>query len=394
MRLSIPLQAGLQLALFAAVSVASAQNQIVPSTINHQGVVRVSGVPFKGTGEFRFAIVMPSDPSGVNYWTNDGTALGTTNTPTNAVSLDVVNGLYHVNLGDTDLIMVPITADIFAQMHDAALRVWFDDGDNGMKLLVPDRPLTSVPFAFQAERAATALGVSLGAVDSAGIQNGSVTANDLEDGAALDEILDDDGTGSGLDADTIDGQHASAFAVSVHNHDIASLNGTLASGQVPDEITVDRVTYTTPRTHHYGVVGAAWTPKFHDTEYTLAVSNCGIRSNAMGIYGTFIAPLYLPDGAVIQSMTVWFYKDATHTSDIEVNMYRYVPSSSVQLMAVVDTVGLEGKDTRTDDTVNPAYSTVDNSAYGYELFADCTDWGDGKLLLYFVSIEYTLNEAP
>ncbi len=49
-------------------------------------------------------------------------------------------------------------------------------------------------------------------VASANIIDGSVSAIDLQDGAALAEIADDDGSGSGLDADLLDGNHASAFA--------------------------------------------------------------------------------------------------------------------------------------------------------------------------------------
>jgi len=56
-------------------------------------------------------------------------------------------------------------------------------------------------------------------VTSGMIVNGAVTASDMQDGAALAEILDDDGSGSGLDADLLDGQHASAFASASHNHD-------------------------------------------------------------------------------------------------------------------------------------------------------------------------------
>lgn len=42
----------------------------VPGQINHQGVVKVNGVPFDGTGLFRFAIVDPDAPK--NLWSNDG----------------------------------------------------------------------------------------------------------------------------------------------------------------------------------------------------------------------------------------------------------------------------------------------------------------------------------
>jgi hypothetical protein len=49
-------------------------------------------------------------------------------------------------------------------------------------------------------------------------QAASVTAEMLVDGAALAEILDDDGHGSGLDADLLDGHHASDFSMINHTH--------------------------------------------------------------------------------------------------------------------------------------------------------------------------------
>ncbi|MCP3995925.1 MAG: hypothetical protein GY722_12805 [bacterium] len=48
-------------------------------------------------------------------------------------------------------------------------------------------------------------------VTSAMIVDGSVSAVDLQDGAALSEILDDDGAGSGLDSDLLDGQQGSFY---------------------------------------------------------------------------------------------------------------------------------------------------------------------------------------
>ena len=51
-------------------------------------------------------------------------------------------------------------------------------------------------------------------VTSGMIVNGTVTASDLQDGAALAEISNNDGAGSGLDADLLDGQHGSAYTYS------------------------------------------------------------------------------------------------------------------------------------------------------------------------------------
>jgi len=43
------------------------------------------------------------------------------------------------------------------------------------------------------------------------IVNGTVRASDLQDGAVLAELADDDGAGSGLDADLLDGQHGDYY---------------------------------------------------------------------------------------------------------------------------------------------------------------------------------------
>jgi len=68
-----------------------------------------------------------------------------------------------------------------------------------------------------------------GAVDSQKLDNNAVTGTkiadgtvsylDIQDGSTLDEIKDDDGAGSGLDADTLDGLDSSAFSSTSHNHD-------------------------------------------------------------------------------------------------------------------------------------------------------------------------------
>jgi len=55
-------------------------------------------------------------------------------------------------------------------------------------------------------------------ITSAMIANGEVSRSDLADGAALAEILDDDGAGSGLDADLLDGWDSSDFAFAGHGH--------------------------------------------------------------------------------------------------------------------------------------------------------------------------------
>lgn len=120
----------------------------VPKEINHQGVVSVNGTAFDGTGLFRFAIV--DTDTGTNLWTNDGTIVGAIGgIPAAAVSLNVSKGVYSVSLGDTGLTnMTEIASSVF-NSSNTVLRIWFDDGVNGLQQLTPDHKLTTAPYSFR-----------------------------------------------------------------------------------------------------------------------------------------------------------------------------------------------------------------------------------------------------
>lgn len=127
----------------------------VPLQINHQGVVQSGGIRFNGTGLFRFAIVDPD--TGNQVWTNDGTNVPGPGTPAVAVSVSVVNGVYSVGLGDVALPnMTAIPSTIFND-DNVVLRIWFDDGSNGVQQLTPDHPLSTSPYSFKSASATTAI---------------------------------------------------------------------------------------------------------------------------------------------------------------------------------------------------------------------------------------------
>ena len=75
--------------------------------------------------------------------------------------------------------------------------------------------LTGVPAGF----ADGVDNVGSGAATDLNCASPCVSAGELEDGTSLAEIADDDGTGSGLDADFLDGLSSTAFAPAAHNHD-------------------------------------------------------------------------------------------------------------------------------------------------------------------------------
>lgn len=95
-------------------------------------------------------------------------------------------------------------------------------------------------------------------VTSGMIQDGAVTATDMQDGAALAEILDDDGSGSGLDADTVDGYHGGNLARVTY--------GTLYPS--PGSVTIE-IPHWTPFTLH---LASGW-PDFGGVAFVQGFEN-------------------------------------------------------------------------------------------------------------------------
>jgi hypothetical protein len=127
-----------------------------PTVVSYQGSIAVHDSPYESTGYFKFAVVNAAGDT--TYWSNDGTSTGGAE-PTAAVPLPISEGLFDVLLGDTGLsgMSAPLTPVAF-EGSDRYLRVWFSETD------------AADTFTLQAESARSA-----------------------------------------ADADTVDGQHASAF---------------------------------------------------------------------------------------------------------------------------------------------------------------------------------------
>ncbi len=117
----------------------------IPEMISYQGKVHVDGVPFTGTGYFRFEII---DESEVCLWSNDGEAPPTTNIP-----IPVDNGLFSIKLGDETIMGMDesLPSQVFTD-DNLCLRIWFDDGTTGMQQLTPDQKFTSVAFSHNSDR--------------------------------------------------------------------------------------------------------------------------------------------------------------------------------------------------------------------------------------------------
>ena len=143
----------------------------VPQMINYQGRVSVAGVPFQGTGQFKFALVKGGGTT--TYWSNDGTSTAGA-PPATEVSLTVTKGLYSVLLGDAASVpnMTVIPNAVFSN-YDVWLRVWFNDGMHGSQRLIPDQRIAAVGYAMIAG------GLAPGATIPASAVTGTIPASQV-----------------------------------------------------------------------------------------------------------------------------------------------------------------------------------------------------------------------
>lgn len=159
------------LALLAAIALVLTLSfrgdAVTPGIISYQGRVLVTNAPFSGAGNFRFALVNSAGTT--SFWSNDGTSVAGSQ-PTAAVPLTVTNGLYSVVLGDTTVagMTLAIPSSAFTNI-DVRLRVWFDDGTNGIKQLLPDQRVAAVGYAMVAQT------VDDSGITTAKVANGAIT---------------------------------------------------------------------------------------------------------------------------------------------------------------------------------------------------------------------------
>ncbi len=264
----------------------------VPATMNFQGKINVSEVPFTGTGNFRFALL---DGSFTPLWTNDGEFPE----PLTDVVVDVSNGLYNIILGDAP--MAPIPVSIFTE-DEIYLRIWFDDGSVGLEQLSPDHRLTSVGFAFQAEKANTA-------------ENAANA--ELLDGHTWSELEESDE----IDADILT-HAAQADAHHAKTTSFSELTDAAVDTQIPDDISIDNGRLYAPAGS--GKVGIGTT----DPSSKLDVSGTVSANKYTSTVDVGTAPLTVTSTTKVVNLNADMM-DGKHLSDLDNRFVKEGQSNSI-----------------------------------------------------------------
>jgi len=194
------------LLIFTMVPVAT--HAAVPQQINYQGLLTNSDGTPVSDGNYEMSFAIYNVPTGGTWlWSESHTVA-------------VTKGIYNVILGNSGNELDPGIFDGNLYLGVAV--------EPDLEEMVPRQEITATAFAMKAakadsvadgavtsvmiaEGAVTTEKVADNAVTAAKIVDGTVTAADIQDGEVLAEIIDNDGQGSGLDADTLDGLDSSSF---------------------------------------------------------------------------------------------------------------------------------------------------------------------------------------
>jgi hypothetical protein len=186
-------------------------SKAVPDQLNYQGFLVDAADSSAVTAilEMTFRL-FDSESNGTEMWSETHSAV------------EVTGGLFQVLLGS----VTPFPAGLFD-----GTQLWLQT-EVGVEVLAPRKPCVSVAYSHRANSAEMILDYTLTDLDDRWVnedQVSSVTSSMITDGeiedadisatAAIDPAKINDGPGSGLDADLLDGMEGAAFADATHQHD-------------------------------------------------------------------------------------------------------------------------------------------------------------------------------
>ncbi|MEM0967157.1 MAG: hypothetical protein AAGJ81_13515 [Verrucomicrobiota bacterium] len=118
------------------------------ASISSGGIITGITITDSGTGYTSSPTVTISNPQPAEraIWTNESGAPSSLSRPSQFESIPIVEGNYSLRLGDPDLMPAIFPFDL--DDPEIFLKIWFDDGTNGIQQLSPDQPIGSTPFSL------------------------------------------------------------------------------------------------------------------------------------------------------------------------------------------------------------------------------------------------------
>lgn len=415
----VPIQGG------AAV----AEAQVVPAapTLHYQGrlVDPSAGAP-KPNGAYRLLFSLyPVASGGSELWSE-------------VITVQVNDGLLNTELGLT----TPLNISLFDGRS-----LWLEVTVGADPAMTPRQPISYVPYALYAKNAETVGGQPASAFASAShshsgadIATGVVAEARIDPALARDSevmtlVRANDGAGSSLDADLLDGIDSTAFARTSHSHSATDItSGTLSAARfsayddlgvenkigpgsaqvaagdhnhdsryytnsvantrfvnadgdsMSGALAVPRLLYLTPHTHYFVLGGEGFTPG-SNVDYFNTYGNGG--AYIVSGTGALVASVHLPHGAVVTAFRVFFEDNSS--SDMIVRLDGQSMTGGYFSLAQVTSSGVTGYGNRSTTSISSA--SIDNSQFSYSVYAYSTAWSS-DLKIKGAVITYAIDEAP
>jgi hypothetical protein len=210
----------------------------------------------------------------------------------------------------------------------------------------------------------TGNGSRLTSLNGSALTTGTVSEARIDAAVARDSeimpiVLANDGAGSGLDADLLDGVHASSFARTNHTH----------SG-----------------VQYFTVGSEAFVPG-SNVDYYNTYGNGG--AHIVSGTGALVAPVHLPNGAVVTEFRVYYYDNSSADLNVWLQLQRF--SAGYGPMGEVVTAGTPGYGSGTDTTIENA--TIDNTSNSYLIYAYSDAWSS-NLMIKAAVVVYSVSTVP
>jgi len=219
-------------------------------------------------------------------------------------------------------------------------------------------------------------------ITSTAISNGSIYDRHVADDADISPskiagtawTSNNDGSGSGLDADTLDTIDSTQF---LRNDQSGTLDGNL---------TVDSILYSSTRTHYYSVSGR----NFHPIGLVdFNIDGCG-SFYLLEPTGEAYASVHLPDGATVTSV-IGYFRDTNSDYDIDITLQKnLLDACGFSVMAYLS--GNSDTEYYSVASSGVTGNPINNELYAYSLKIECDKW-QSDVALKGIAIEYTISEA-
>jgi len=226
-------------------------------------------------------------------------------------------------------------------------------------------------------------------VDFGDAETNSIDGSLLKDSTVTDAKISDAGISKiANSAITSDGIKDGSITLDDLSSSIADILSGIGSGSsFQGNVIVDKIEYSTPRTHYYSLGGEHFQP--------LATVDYASGGGCGGAYlisgeGKLVAPVNLPEGAAIDSFKVYFYDKSTEDMDVYLKAQDLDSCSYVEIAHVKSNANSGYYSS--EAAIEPTSNVVDNQHYAYHVLAESDNWSS-SLKIKGIVIGYTIGEV-